>query len=322
MVIYNFFSTIVSMLQIFTKVEAYEETYVPVLLSSVGGAFLLWLGLFILQGIGLYVMAKKRNMNRKWMAFVPFANILYMGKLAGECSFFGQKMKRAGLYAMIAQILATAVCFLAIASEIYLYFKCGLPQVNPTEIWDGLKIYDLYWEGLTGFDNVVYQYYNTFSYYIISVFDLIAEVFMLVLLMGLCKKYIPSNYVLLSILSVFFVPARYIVVFILRKRKAVDYAAYMRAKQEEFQRRQQQYYNQYGNPYNRPPYQNGGYNPYGNPYGQQNPYAQQQRQNPQPKPDDDPFAEFASENKNGRNSSSGNGENTTSADKNSDDFFS
>ena len=34
----------------------------------------LWIGLFVLQGFGLYAMAKRRGMEDKWKVFVPFVN--------------------------------------------------------------------------------------------------------------------------------------------------------------------------------------------------------------------------------------------------------
>ena len=40
---------------------------------AIGGG--VWLVLFILQGVGLYTMAKKRDMKNKWLAFVPFASV-------------------------------------------------------------------------------------------------------------------------------------------------------------------------------------------------------------------------------------------------------
>ena len=88
---------------------------------AIGGG--VWLVLFILQGVGLYTMAKKRDMKNKWLAFVPFASVWYMGKLAGTCDVFGRKMKRSGLYVMLAQIIATLVCAAAIAVEILLFTK-------------------------------------------------------------------------------------------------------------------------------------------------------------------------------------------------------
>ncbi|MBP3434327.1 MAG: hypothetical protein J6K50_03545, partial [Clostridia bacterium] len=113
------------------------------------------------------------------------------------------------------------------------------------------------------------------------------------------KKYYPKNYLVLGMLSLFIPLSRFVIVFVLRNRNAVDYDAYMRARREAYMRQQQQYRNTYGNPYG------GGYgspynNPYGNPYGG-NPYAQQPR--PQQEPED-PFSEFSG------------GKSTSSADKN------
>ena len=107
--------------------------------------------------------------------------------------------------------------------------------------------------------------------------------------------------------------SRYVIVFLLRKRVAVDYDEYVRKRREEFFRRQQQYYSQFGgynNPYGRPPYQGGSYyagtqTPYQNPNGQT---AQQ----PQPPKNEDPFEEF---------SSKPTGEKTQENNGDSDGFF-
>ena len=66
-----------------------------------------WLLLFMLQGFGLWTMAKNRGWDKKGLVFVPFVNYLYISKLAGECQFFSQKIKKMGLFVMIAQIIAT-----------------------------------------------------------------------------------------------------------------------------------------------------------------------------------------------------------------------
>jgi hypothetical protein len=118
-------------------------------------------------------------------------------------------------------------------------------------------------------------------------------------MMALLKKYVPSKYLFLSFLQLFVPLSRYIVIFVIRNKKQVDYDAFMRAKYEDFARRNATYgnpYNRYsGNPYNRPPY---GQNPYGNPYG--NPYAnpygngQNAGESRQDKGEDEPFAEFGS----------------------------
>ena len=277
MELYGFYTSIIFALSIT------DLKYETGLIIAIAGALAIWLTLFIFQAIGLFVMAKKRGVRHKWLAFMPFANVIYMGKLAGECSFFGQKMKRAGLYTMLAQIIGTLLTFSVLAT-VYLYFKQGKPS-DELELWGGTP----QWSGLVGFDRFLGEYL-LYSGFIIMTLELVYKVLSLVLIMGICKKYSPSNYILLSFLVLFIPEARYILIFVLRKRKAIDYGAYIKAKQEEFLRRQQQYYNTYGNPYNRP---NGYGNPYGGPYG--NPYNQPPQQPQKPQQPEEPFSEFSSD---------------------------
>lgn len=273
----------------------FARTMNQALIGGAIGGGLLWLALFVLQGIGLYTMAKKRGMAKRYLAFVPFANIWYMGKLAGECKVFGRKMKRAGTYAMIAQIVTTLLSCAALAAELYLYLRHGDPIVPEDPLASP------YW-GLTGFSGKVESFYD-YSGFFISIFQLIFRLLMLIILLSLYKQYAPKNYFTLSVLAFFVPSARLVTAFCLKNRTAIDYEAYMRARHEAYMRRQQQYYNQYGNPYNRP--YGGGYNnPYANPY-QQNPDPQSQAKKP-----DDPFEEFSSSNgepKNGTGNGNGDG---------------
>lgn len=247
-------------------------------------ALVIWSALFLLQGFGLSAMAKRRGIGKRWQAFCPFVNLLYIGKLAGECSVFGQRVKRAGLYTMIAQIVVTVLCGLLIASEIYLYNVCGMPTA--TALADNPLYYVLDWENLTGFSATVESYYVNSDYFL-TIIQLVYEIFLLVLIIGLYKKYAPKNYMVLSFLCLFIPVSRFIVIFVLRNRKAIDYDAYMRARREEYMRQRQQY-GGYG--------YGGGYgyrgSPYANPYG--NPYAPQQPTQ-QPQKPDDPFEEFSTE---------------------------
>lgn len=226
-------------------------------------------GLFVLQGAGLYTMAKRLNIQKKWLAFVPFANVILLGKITGECQIFGQRMKRAGLYAMLAQIACVLATALYLAAELYLYLQHGAPIVDN-------NFESSYW-GLTGIAGKIEKFYEIIPY-VTGILELIAQVLFYVLIVGLCKKYAPHNYMFLSLLTLFVPMARFVLVFCLRKRQPINYEAYMRAKREAYYRRQQQYYQQYGNPYQ---------NPYGRPYTPpQNPTAQK----PQ-----DPFEEFSNE---------------------------
>ncbi|MBE5740598.1 MAG: hypothetical protein E7349_07100 [Clostridiales bacterium] len=247
-----------------------------------------WIVLFVLQGVGLYKMAKNRNMNKKWMCFIPFANVYYMGKMTGDCVMFGRKMKRTSLYAMFVQILLFIIYALQVAMELYLFNLLGTP--------DGyVGYYVPQWYSEVGTISKFYNDYCLFGDMIIMIADLAFTVLLLVLLMSLFRQYNPKMSSFFAMLSIFVPESRYIIIFALRNKKRIDYEAYIRKKQEEFMRRQQQYRNTYGNPYN--PYgnpYNRGYGPYNNPYG--NPYPKNNPEGQKQPPKDEPFSEFASDN--------------------------
>lgn len=278
-----------------------------------------WGILFILQGIGLYKMAKNRKMQKAWMSFVPFANVYYMGKMTGECAFFGHKMKRTGLYAMLVQIFLFALYALQIGLELSLYVQLGAPNGYT-------GYYVPQWYNGTGAIVNFYNDYYLFGDMIIMIADLAFKVFLVMLLTSLYRQYNPKMHMPFATLSLFIPESRYIILFAWRNKKHIDYEEYMRKRQEEFIRRQQQYQNMYGNP-NNPygnPYQRG-YGPYGNPYGSPygNPYNRNQSEEQKQESKDEPFSEFASTNSE-TPSSDGETKHNNNADSanDSDDFFS
>ena len=187
MEMYNFYQIAMLIAGFFARDD------IGVLTLGIVGGTALWIALFILQGIGLSAMAKKRGIAKRGLAFVPFANIWFIGKLAGECRFFGHKIKRAGLYAMLMQIVGTLLCVSALAAQVYLWATFGAPEI---EMQTGVA----YWPGLRGFALSVSKFYEI-SAYIMSLIQLIYEIFMVVLVMGLYKKYTPKNYMALSMLT-------------------------------------------------------------------------------------------------------------------------
>ena len=189
-----------------------EVTIRTLISGAIVGAGI-WAALFVLQGLGLYRMAKNRGMQKRWLAFVPFANVWYIGKLTGDCNVFGQRVKRAGLYTMLAQIITTLCCALYVAMQMYLYAVVGVPNYHE-EI-------GYYWI-TTGFSATAEKIY-TISGYILPIVQLVYELFLLVLLFGLYKRYYPKNYMFLGILSLFIPMSRYIAIFVLRNRQAIDY---------------------------------------------------------------------------------------------------
>lgn len=277
------------------------------LLYSLGIAFVVWLIFYFFQSFGLYAMAKKQGLKNKALAFIPFANIYYMGKITGECQFFARKVKHIGLYAMIAQIVAFTASCLTVAAELYLYTAYGEPTYETTTelgMIRGLPV----WENATsGLGKAAAWYLNYGDLLFSYTFGLIYEILMLVLVIALFKKYTMRGYFPLSILSVFVPLSRYIIIFVLRNREPIDYNAIMRARREAYIRQQQQRRDPYGNPYNTP------YgNPYAPPYGGRN---NGQNQGATPPDQEDPFEEFSSSGK------GNNGNGTTKPDDESSDGF-
>lgn len=270
MELFNFYNSFFSMLFVLKGSVTTKEVMIAAVL-----ALGLWLPLFILQGVGLYVMAKRRSMDKKWLVFVPFVNLHYIGRLTGDCILFGHRMKRPGLYVMIAQILATLFMAAYTTVSTVLFVRYGA-HLQPSQYGYGYEWVDLpavaeplrrfIWicdggGGMIGISGIV---------------DVVYRLLLLVLMISLFRKYSPRQSTLFSILSCFIPEARFILIFVLRNKQAIDYEAYARRQREEFIRRQQQQ-GQYGP-----------YGPYG-PYGQGGYGGQQQ---PAPRPPEDPFAEF------------------------------
>ena len=80
----------------------------------------------VFGGIGMTVMAKKVGMKHSWLAFLPFANTWYAGKLAGETQLFGQKTGRTlcgacGIFLCRAECIWT--CAFVRANESRIFFR-------------------------------------------------------------------------------------------------------------------------------------------------------------------------------------------------------
>ena len=105
------------------------KLYAAAVLSGVG----VWAILELLLGFGLYAMAKKRNFEKRYMAFIPFVNMLYAGRLAGETRLFGQRMKHAGVFVMVAQIIALLVGAFSIFAEVTLNANYLLKAVSSAD---------------------------------------------------------------------------------------------------------------------------------------------------------------------------------------------
>lgn len=239
-------------------------------LGVAAGVYLVTL---VLGGIGLVRMAKRAGKKYYILAFLPFTNTWYAGYLAGEANFFGQRMKRAGLYSALVEGLYSVVEAFSLTStlilfqyghEVVLEYPNGTPysviEIDPSLIPDNLRwMYDAspWFEGIG------------------LILSLVLIVFLCVTFLALFRKYYARSPMLMTFLCAI-LPFRAFVLFAVRNNTPVDYNAYMQQRMQEMARRQQSYYQQ-------PPYgpQNG---PQNGPQG-----------GPQQPPREDPFDDFGSD---------------------------
>lgn len=258
---------------------------------------ILWLGLaiglaiylafLVLGGLGLRKLAKRAGLKHTWMGFVPFLNTYYAGKVAGEANFFGQKMKRAGLYAAITEGVYCLV-------ELFACAQSFLTLFYPEE---GSVIHPITGESMRAIVPNLSEMPGAFRWmYVIpewlsGVAEVCASfltlVFLCVLFIAFFRKYYARSPILMTLLCTI-LPFRGVTIFAVRNNTAVDYNAFLRSRMEEAMRRQQQYGPQ-GGPYGGQGGQGGqgGYGPQGPYNGQGGGYGQGPAQN-----QGEPFSDF------------------------------
>ncbi len=318
MCIYRIFDSFITMYRYVNGTESLHanvKLYAAAISAGVG----VWAILELLLGFGLYAMAKRRNIEKRYLAFIPFVNMLYAGRLAGDTRLFGQRMKNAGLFVMVAQIVAVLLGAFTIFTEVTLHYNYVLYPI--THAASG-RVIDYQFKTVGGytpeskFATFLIGYYNISSL-ILSIPELLYSIFLFLVASALFKKYAPSSCTALSLVSLFIPMAFPIIVFVLRNKQPIDYGEYLRKRREA-------YYRRYGAPgsgygggyggYNNSPY--GGYGGNnGNGYGGGNygstggddPFRDNGSQNGNGAGSDEPFSEFGGSGNNGSGGYGNNG---------------
>ena len=200
-----------------------EEMYI--LLGVAGAAYLFCL---ILGGLALYVMAERAGIKHSWLGFIPFANTYYAGKVAGESPFMGKRMKRAGLYAMIAEMVYAAVEIMSLISSILL----ASPRYYETVYMDGgasSLVFNLASvpKGLQWMAGA-----STWLSVASIAADLIMIIFLCAVYNALYRKYSPRGAYFMTVFSVL-LPVRAFLLFSVRNKDPMDYDEYMRGRIEQ-----------------------------------------------------------------------------------------
>lgn len=219
-----------------TQLEAFVAAYRQAMLIGLCIAAGIYLVCLVMGGIGMHVMAKKRGMKGSWMAFLPFLNTLYAGKLAGETNFFGKKVKWMGGAAALLEFVHVGLSVFSF----YILFSFMRPEYcDPITTADGLF-------GGAEFVSSKLPVGMRWMLTADTVCEILTYVFYLFLLLAMCmmfysfyRKYYARSPFIMMFLSAL-LPFRGFVIFAVRNNTPVDYDAWMRQRMEEFSRRQQQ----------------------------------------------------------------------------------
>ena len=272
----------------------YSNVVLSCYLFSALGALAIYLILLVFGGIGLNKLAKKQGLKQRWMAFLPFFNTYYAGKLAGETQFFGQKMKRVGLYAMISEILYVGLQLFVLVADIISFF----PEYRILELENGILSGVRNEEAMPAWIMPAIDYGSLVAYLL----WFFVIVFFCVLYVSFFRKYYARGPILLAFLSAV-LPFRGFTIFAVRNNAPVDYNDYIRRRTQAYMRSNgyQPPYGTYGSqnngqngPQNDDPFEGFG-GPSGGNYGGSG--SSSSGSSSSPSSDDDPFSEFGDDKK-------------------------
>jgi hypothetical protein len=259
---------------------------------------------YILQAVALYTIAKHNGYGNRWMAFVPFFNLYYMGVLADKNKIFNVSAKTYSTALAILEVIAVVLYVLYYVSCALIFFGGYAQEVTTTSIFLGVEMETISYapyhlpEGLTW----AWWVYENINKYILSWFEVVYLAVYLCVLMAFFQTYSAKRYVLFAITSALF-PIGGIFMFVVRNNAGKNYHEYLREQQQRQYEMYQMYNRQQGgNPYNYNPYSGRTTPPQGNPYSNQShtagsgddPFGEFGTGNStnNQSPDDDPFDEF------------------------------
>lgn len=182
---------------------------------------------FVFRAIAVYTMSKRAGLENRWLAFIPFANWILLGKLLGTCYVFRMKLKNLGVFVCIFSALNI---LMNIAFNLGQYMDAiFVPEsLGQLEIVgsDFLSTWYQWSYGIvtTNLQGMVY-YLVRYLYLIIRLISVVLTFFLVI---NIFRKYDPKRSLVFAILSIFFDFLPGIFLFAIRNNVPVNFQEYIR----------------------------------------------------------------------------------------------
>ena len=151
---------------------------------------LFWLVGHLFLSFAILYLSKKQGYKKLWLSFIPFANLILLGKVVGKTVVWGVKLKNVGFWACITSAISALFYFLINLGyyvSLFEYIFNVRVEISSEFIYSWLTAENPVW---------------TVLYYVSSIFD-IAQIFFFVSLVFLTfRLYNPQRSFLYAILSV------------------------------------------------------------------------------------------------------------------------
>ena len=84
-------------------------TLVLIYLLVFGGLGIGALVSYILRGVGMYTLGKRRGIDYPWLAFIPYARTWFQGELCGTLHFGHKELKSPGIWLLVIPVVGGIV---------------------------------------------------------------------------------------------------------------------------------------------------------------------------------------------------------------------
>ena len=187
----------------------------------------LFLVVYVLQSVGLFVLAKREGLPR-WMSFVPFFNSYLLGRAAGDCTFIKLKIKHCGVWLAVTDLIYSLACAFSY-----------VPKALLRDYYVPIDYYSYQYSGYP--DSLAWaDVADTVMEYVLPILSLVYLFFLIVALFSFFRKYATRNATFFTLASVLF-PIKGILIFAVRNNAAIRYDEYVNAQRAAYYRQQQQY---------------------------------------------------------------------------------